>query len=131
MDIEQRKQLLYSENNAKLKKMFFSKIIKLRPTILDDEDFVELNNLLATSKYEKGLTILGFFGLNSWTFYMVAIKKQKFLAKFMAMNFILIGMLYYSSFKLEKFYDRMYDKYDKLIVNQELEEKMSLIFKKD
>ncbi len=131
MDVEQRKQLLYMENDAKLKKMFFCKLINLRPTILDDEDYIEFNNLLKRSKHEKGATIFGFFSLNSWTFYMVSIKKKKFLAKFTAMNILLIGMLYYSSFKVQKFYDRMYLKYDKEIVNQEMEQKMNLIFKKD
>lgn len=131
MDIEQRKEMLYMENSAKLKKMFFCKLINLRSTILDDEDFIEFNNLQKRSKREKGATIIGFFGLNSWTFYMVSIKKQNFLAKFLAMNVLLIGMLYYSSFKLQKFYDRMYLKYDKEIVNQEMEQKMNIIFKKD
>lgn len=131
MDIEQRKQMLYVENNAKLKKMFFCKLISLRPTILDDEDYIEFNNIKTRSTREKGLTIIGFFGLNSWTFYMVAIKKQKFFAKFLVMNVALIGLLYSSSLKLEQFYDRMYTKYDKEIVNQEMEEKMKLVFKND
>jgi hypothetical protein len=131
MDIDQRKQMLYMENHAKLKIMFFCKLINLRPTILDDEDYIEFNNLLKISKREKGATIIGFFGLNSWTFYMVSIKKQKFFAKFLGFNFILIGMLYYSSFKLQKFYERMYVKYDKEIVNQEMDEKMKIVFRKE
>jgi len=131
MDIEQRKQLIYIENNAKLKKVFFSRIISLRPTILDDEDFIEFNNLNTRAKYERAFIILGFFALNSWTFYMVSIKKKNFLSKFLFMNVFLIGMLYYSGHKLQKFFDRMYIKYDKEIVNHEMEEKMNLILKKE
>lgn len=131
MDIEQRKQMIYKENEEKLKRMFFSKLINLRPTILDDNDYLEFNNLKKRTQYEKGIIIFGFFILNSWTFYMVSIKKQKFFAKFLGMNFILIGLLYYSSFQSQKFYDRMFIKYDKEIVNQEMEEKMNMVFKNE
>jgi len=130
MDLEEKKQMIYIDNHKKLKRLFFSKLINIRPTILDDEDYVEYNNLIKKSKQEKGIIIFGFFGLNSWTFYMVSIKKEKFLLNFLIMNLFLIGMLYYSGYKIQKFYDRMYQKYDKDIVNNELEEKMKILFEK-
>ena len=131
MDIEEKKQLIYTKNNANIKKLFFAKLISIRPTILDDDDYIEYNNIVRKNKYEKGVIILGFFGLNSWTFYMVSIKKKKFLAQFMFVNFLLIFSLYYSGHKLQSFIDKMYLKYDKEIVNDEMEQKLNMLFKKD
>lgn len=132
MDIEQKKNIIYKESNLKLKKMFFARLIGMRPTILDDEDYTEFNNILARNKKEKAIVILGFFGLNAWTFYMVSIKhKTKFFGKFLFFNFLLIICLYYSNNKLQSFYDKMFVKYDKEIINAELEEKINMVYKKD
>ncbi len=131
MDIEQKKQLIYKENDIRLKKNFFTRLISLRPTILDDEDFIEFNIINGKAKKERGLIILGFFLLNSWTFYMVSIKKKNFFLKFFFMNIFLIGMFSYSSFKLQTFFEKMYIKYDKEIVNKEMEEKMNILFKRE
>lgn len=130
-DVEQKKQILYDENNLKLKKLFFSKLITMRPTILDDEDFTEFNNLNRRVKNEKSLVLLGFLGLNSITFYIVGMKKRKFLFQFLLINSFLVIMLYHSTEKMTKFFERMFIKYDIEIVNDELDQKINTLLKKN
>ena len=77
---------MFKENNILLKKIFFSRLISLRPTILDDEDYIEFKEIVKRKKYDTISVIMGFMSLNAWTFYAVSIKKQKFLGKFLLAN---------------------------------------------
>lgn len=131
MDVEQKKQMLFQENNLMLKKIFFFRLIRLRPTILDDEDLNGLNKIQERKKYEMLAVIFGFMSLNALTFYSISIKKQKPLGKFFLANSFLILCFLHVNKKQETYLEKMFEKYDKIIVNEEMEEKMKMMLNKE
>jgi hypothetical protein len=131
MDIEQKKQIIFKENNLLLRKIFFSRLVKLRPSILDDEDLIEFNKTVERKKYDTIYLIIGFMGLNSYTFYTISIKRKQFLGKFLLINAFLILFYLHNNQKQEKFIEKMFIKYDKIIVNEEMDEKLKLILNKE
>jgi hypothetical protein len=128
MSIEEKKKLSMRVQREELHRNFFVRMIKIRPQILDEEDFYHLNEVNHSLKNKRMLLIIG-LGLN-WSYFSfnyIVLRKKK--AKvFLCLNLLLFMGLVSTSIIQAREHRILYEKYKKIYDKDEIFETMRKLY---
>ena len=121
MTREEKIQLIIENNRKKQHLEFFRKLLLIRPSFLDEEDYYSYNEELhKVKKLRMGVT----FGLGiNWSYfvYNFFIKKRMVIKSFLLMNGILFSLYIAANIRMSMEIGRLFEKYKKDIKREELE----------
>jgi len=120
MTHEEKIQFTIQQHKKDQEKNFFLRIVKCRPTILDDEDLIEYNKIFKKSSFHLKI-VFSFLFLNTlYGGYSILKTKKLFTNKIFLFNSFLIfaGYFYVQSYQ-HKHFNRLFTKYKEIYKSEE------------
>jgi hypothetical protein len=121
MSREEKIQFLIENNKKRQHYDFFRRLLLIRPTFLDDEDYYEYNEKLNKIKKLRGVAIIAFAGNWSYFVFNFIVKRRSVVKSFLLFNFV--TLIYYVSLNasMNKETTRLFEKYKDLMKRDELD----------
>ena len=120
MSNQEKIDFFFQRNKFNSKKLYFKRIVNLRPNILDDKDLFKYTETIAKSKRNKAIYLSMFFFNNTIHFYLLIIRRKSYIKSLLATNFIFLFSFPFVDIKTEKMFDEFYFKYRLIYDEDEL-----------
>jgi len=128
MSIEEKKKLSMRVQREELHRNFFVRMIKIRPQILDEEDYFHLNEVNHNLKIKRMILIIG-LGLN-WSYFSFnyIVLKKKSAKIFLWLNLLFFIGLVSTSIIQAREHRILYEKYKKVFDKNEIFDTMKKLY---
>lgn len=112
----------------------FSRVIRIRPSVMDDHDVAEFNALRKEDRKHRAIILSGLFANWSWIAYSILVKRKQsavIFGTFVGINLFFILYHMRITRRTDKFLYEMMDKYKDVIRYDDLKEVMKQAYNID
>ena len=123
MSNQEKIDFFFERHKNNSKKLYFKRIINLRPNILDDDDLFKYKEIISKGKKNKGIYLSLFFLNNTIHFYLLLIKKTSYMKSLVGTNILFLFAFPFLDMKTHNMFDDLYVKYRLIYDEDELYKK--------
>jgi hypothetical protein len=117
---EEKLRMMINDQKHKQNVDFFTRLIMIRPQILNDEDCTYLEKETKQIQFYRKVLIVGLF-INWFGYtFLYLVKKKNYLKSLVVGNFIMFYALYATNTYMGNIYTSLYKKYRTVIKDEEL-----------